>query len=323
MAQSLFQVIKGEHPTSTLSVLAPAWTRALTERMPEVDRAFALEFSHGELGLKKRLQTARMLEKEGFTHAIILPNSLKSALIPLFAKIPLRTGFRGEMRWGLINDLRLLNKELLPLMVQRFEHLGRPATEEAPPPYRAPRLTAHPAAGALSRLGLEKLQSPLLALCPGAEYGPAKRWPTDHYAKVAMNRIEAGWQVWLFGSENDRPVTTQIQAHCSGQCVDLAGATDLGDAIDLIRLADGVVSNDSGLMHVAAALGRPLIALFGPTSADHTPPLGEYSWVLSTEQKCRPCFKRECPLDHQACLAELDPERVINRLESLPLVSRE
>lgn len=323
MAQSLFQIIKEQHPTSTLGVLAPAWTRALTERMPEVDQAFTLEFNHGELGLKRRLQTGRALQQKGFTHAIILPNSLKSALIPLFAKIPVRTGFRGEMRWGLINDLRSLDKERLPLMVQRFEHLGRPATDEKPPPCRTPGLTAHPAKEALSRLGLNRSQSPLLALCPGAEYGAAKRWPASHYAEVAINRIKAGWDVWLFGSENDRPVTGEIQNQTNGKCVDLAGATSLGDAIDLIQLADGVVSNDSGLMHIAAALGRPLIALFGPTSSEHTPPLGERSWVFTTEQKCRPCFKRECPLTHQACLSELDPGRVIDKLEALSLASPE
>jgi len=259
-----------------------------------------------------------------YQQAIVLPNSLKSALIPLMAGIPLRTGWRGEMRFGLLNDIRLLNKKRYPLMVQRFVALAdssaAPVPENCPQP--ALQVDATAAGYLLQRLGLDAAQ-PLLALCPGAEFGPAKRWPERHFAALAAHYIDRGWQIALFGSDNDREVAAVIATALSpaqaGHCHDLTGRTELSEAVDILSAATAVVSNDSGLMHIGAALGAPLVVLYGSTSPSFTPPLSKRVKVLQLAVDCGPCFKRHCPLDRgvMACLEELGPERAIDALESL------
>ncbi|MEA3291873.1 MAG: lipopolysaccharide heptosyltransferase II, partial [Pseudomonadota bacterium] len=255
------------------------------------------------------------LHRKAFARAIVLPGSWKSALVPWLAKIPRRTGFVGEQRWGLLNDIRRLDKSRLPLNVQRFVALGLSA--DAPPPEKHPypALTADPEsrARAVEKFAIDPAR-PLLALCPGAEYGPAKRWPEEHFAAVAGAKAAAGWQVLLFGSDKERPISAGIDRLSGGRCVDLAGRTSLGEVIDLMSLSEAVVSNDSGLMHVAAALGRKLIALYGSSSPDFTPPLGDTCEVLRLHLPCSPCFKRECPLGHLDCLNRLSPARVLERI---------
>ena len=313
LAQSLFKVLKQRYPSARLDVAAPAWTRPLLDRMPEVDEAIELSFRHGALALGARLSLGRALRSQQYDWAIVLPNSWKSALLPWAAQAKRRTGFRGELRYGLLNDIRHLDKKKLPRTVDRFVSLalkpGEPLPASPPNPSLAPdqQNTLH----ALHAIGHAQPKGMVLGLCPGAEYGPAKRWPAEYYAEVARNRLEKGWEVWLFGSEKDIPVTNEIMRQTGARCLNLAGQTTLAEAIDLMSLTTVVVSNDSGLMHVAAALAKPLVALYGSSDPHHTPPMSDKATVLSLGLSCSPCFKRECPLGHLKCLRDIPPARVL------------
>lgn len=332
MAQSLFMTLKAQQPDVGIDVLAPSWSRPLLDRMPEVAQAIDLPFAHGELGLRRRFALGRALRGNAYDQTILLPNSFKSALVPWFAGIPLRTGWRGEMRSWILNDSRVLSPSQLPLMVQRFVALARPADAPLPAalpdPLPVPQLRSEPAdvAAALQAFGLDRTPK-ILALCPGAEFGDAKQWPATHYAAVARAHLDAGGQVWLFGSVKDRAVTADIvgQLDSAGQqrIHNLAGRTSLAQAIDLLSVVDAVVSNDSGLMHIAAALHRPVVAVYGSTSPGFTPPLTDRVELLFTDIDCRPCFQRTCPLGHKRCLTELSPVRVIEALQRLsqPLIA--
>lgn len=321
MAQSLFLTLKASTPDCLIDVLAPIWTFGLLERMPEVNRAIAMPLAHGQLGLLARVNLGRQLRSARYDQAIVLPNSWKSALTPFFAKIGQRTGYVGECRWGLLNDARKLDKQQLPMTVQRFTALGLPHSAPLPPPYPMPRLALNEAR---QQAVIDKFKlatnTKILALCPGAEYGEAKRWPTGHYVQLARHKINDGWQVWLFGSEKDREAAAQINTATLNTCVDLTGRTSLAEAVDLLSLAQAVVSNDSGLMHVAAALDKPVIAIYGSSDPGFTPPLQARAQVITLKLACSPCFKRVCPLfplgheGHTACLHGIKPEHVLELL---------
>ncbi|WP_043740644.1 lipopolysaccharide heptosyltransferase II [Thioalkalivibrio nitratireducens] len=316
MAQSLFITLSRTRPGVAIDVIAPPWSLPILERMPEVRRAIPLPVAHGELALRRRWQLGRRLRAEGYAQAIVLPRSAKAALPVFAAGIARRTGYRGEFRYGLLNDIRPLERARLYRTVDRFVNLGLEPDSAPPAPLPEPRLRIAPAAAArtAAALGLNADTAPALALCPGAEYGPAKRWPEEHFARVARDRLAAGWQVWLLGSDRDRAVTHAIAAAAPG-AVDLAGRTTLAQAVDLLSLARAVVSNDSGLMHVAAAVAAPVIALYGSSDPNYTPPLSGKARILSLGLDCSPCFRRECPLGHLNCLRQLAPERVITLLD--------
>lgn len=317
LAQSLFKIIKAQKPEAVIDVAAPGWTLPLLDRMPEVNQAIALPFKHGELALGERLRYGKSLRNHGYTQAILLTNSLKSALLPWAAKIPRRSGFLGECRYGLLNDIRPLDKAQLPRTVDRFVALGLERNETLPAPPPEPRLQADAsnAALTLARLNHATPKTPVLGLCPGAEYGPAKRWPSRHFAEVAKHALSQEWEVWLFGSDKDVPVTGEINALTGGRCLDLGGKTKLGDAMDLMALTSAVISNDSGLMHVAAALDKPLTAIYGSSDPHHTPPMSAKAHIAWLGLSCSPCFKRECPLGHTNCLEQLRPESITTPLE--------
>lgn len=319
MAQTLFKLLVAGRPQCAIDVLAPAWSRPLLERMPEVRAAIDMPLGHGRVGLTERRRLGLALRGRGYEQAILLPNSLKSALVPWFAEIPLRTGWRGEMRYGLLNDLRVLDKKKYPLMIQRFAALALPPGAELPHRLPRPQLETGADAGGLREKFSLAADKPVLALCPGAEFGPSKRWPEQHYAAVAGEKLGSGWQVWLLGSANDREVCDRIAAQLptDAPLFNLAGSTSLAEAIDLLAQADAVVSNDSGLMHIAAALGRPLVAVYGSTSPDFTPPLGEKVAVESINVECGPCFRRQCPLGHHKCMRDLRPDAVTAALGQL------
>lgn len=320
MAQSLFIDLKQREPDAVIHVLAPAWTSAIVDRMPEVERLIHADFKHGVLNLGARWRLGKSLRTEGYTQAIVLPNSLKSALVPFIARIPVRTGWVGEQRWGLLTDIRRLNKKKYPMTVQRFIALSRPASndsvtrDELP----APRLVADrvSAGNLLSKFKLN-LDAPVLALCPGAEFGESKQWPAERYAELVQYFLAKKWQVWILGSEKDRAVSHQINQDCEQRCHLLAGKTSLPEAVDLLSLANKVVSNDSGLMHISAALQRPLVAIYGSTDPGHTPPLSKNHKIARLNLDCSPCFKRTCPLQHLNCLTQLHAEQVIDLAESL------
>ena len=319
MAQSLFKVLKSGDPERAIDVLAPGWTLPLLARMPEVRTAIDMPLGHGELRLGTRRRIAVGLRDSHYEQAIVLPNSLKSALIPFWARIPRRTGYVGEMRQWLLNDCRRLDKQRLPMTVQRFVALGLPEGAVVPEPVPYPQLvsTQQDQHAAAERLGVCNHYKPVLALCPGAEFGPAKQWPEEYYARVAKNWLDQDWHVWLFGSANDVTVCNRINALAGDGCHNLAGRTSMAEAIDLLAMAAFVVTNDSGLMHVAAALQRPMVAIYGSSDPGFTPPLAETAQVERLALDCSPCFKRECPLGHLKCLRDLSPERVMTAREEV------
>lgn len=319
MAQSLFKVLKYQTPTAYIDLLAPHWMSSLIARMPEVRYVHPHQLEHGKLQWQARRELGQSLRSQQYDQAILLANSFKSALIPYFANIPKRTGFLGEMRYGLVNDVRPLNKLILRRTVDQFIALGLPAGDKRQGQlFFPPRLSPAPASTVLSRLNLENTR-PILALCAGAEYGAAKRWLPENYAAVARQKISEGWQVWLFGSGKDVAISEQIR-HAAGEgCYNLAGETNLGEAVDLLALAQAVISNDSGLMHVAAALDKPLIAIYGSSDPRMTPPLKPDAKIIYQALSCSPCFKRECPRKHLRCLTEISPTQVLDALANLSL----
>lgn len=321
MSQCLFKTIKRATPAAEIVVLARPFLHPVFARMPEVADILPLPFGHGEIKLRARRRLGRELRAANFTQSVVLPGSFKSALIPFFAKIPRRTGYVGEQRYGLLNDRRVLHLRELPMQAQRFVALGLPKTARPPrakaiPP---PALQTRPARAmaAVAALGLQQRQ-PITALCPGAEYGPAKRWPAEYFAAVADSELRRGRQIWIFGGENDRAVAAEINGICGGKCADLTGRTALGEAVDLLSLAATVVTNDSGLMHIAAAVGARIIAVYGASSDAFTPPLDARAAVMSRQLACRPCFQRTCPLGHYNCLNQLRPEKIIKILAKFP-----
>ncbi len=317
MAQPLFMRLHQLHPDVQLDVLAPAWTLPLLARMVEVHEAIANPFGHGEFKLAARYQLGKALRQRHYDQAIVLPNSLKSALVPFFAGIPRRTGYLGEMRWGLLNDARKLDKDKLPRMVERFVALAERPGSLLPDPIPQPELAIdeQQRLATLAKLGLNP-EPRIAALCVGAEYGPAKRWPAAHFAELGKLLRHEGYQVWLIGSAKDAEAGAEAARLSMGACLDLCGKTSLNEAADLLASASVIVSNDSGLMHVAAALGKPLVALYGSSSPGFTPPLSHKAHILSLNLECSPCFKRECPLGHLDCLMKLTPQSVLEQIST-------
>ena len=315
MAQSLFKRLHDYHPQLQLDALAPRWVAPVLERMPEITRIFDNPFAHGELSLQARYRLARQLAKNGYQRAYVLPNSLKSALIPLLAGIPERIGFTGESRYGLINRRYALDKLALPQMAERFAQLAESPGAPLPRPLPLPRLMSAELQQdeTFRTLGIGRPQN-IAVFCPGAEYGPAKRWPAAHFATLAGELARRGHAVWLLGSPKDREIGDEIVrlSPASAAVRNLCGVTSLTQAIDVIAAASVVVCNDSGLMHVAAALDRPLVAVYGSSSPAFTPPLTPHAQIISLLLECSPCFQRECPLGHLACLNKLEPQRVLD-----------
>lgn len=317
MSQVLFHYLKTVRHV-LIDVLAPAWSHPLLQRMPEVRHTYVAPFRHGEVGLKKRYLLAKQLPT--YDQAIILPNSLKSALVPFFAKIPIRTGWRREGRQCLLTDARTLDPLCYPRMIDQFLALAMPKNSEITTPIAVPKLQTYPEniPPLLKKFncGLSE-QRPLVILCPGAAFGSAKRWPVQHFSALASALLQKQYSVWLMGSTADSVFTEAINAATGFRCVDLAGRTLLSEAIDLLSLASCVVTNDSGLMHLAASLGRPLIALYGSSDPQFTPPLTTRAEIVREHLACQPCFERTCPLQHLHCLMNIKPTLVLSKIEQL------
>lgn len=333
MSQSLYRTLKAEYPSADIDVMAPAWCRPLLARMPEVSQALAMPLGHGALALGERRRLGHALRASGYDRAYVLPNSFKSALVPYFANVPQRTGWRGEMRYGLLNDIRVLDKAAFPLMVQRYVALAYDKqriqrAEDLPQPILRPQLQVsdEEIAETTSAFNLTD-HRPIIGFCPGAEFGPAKRWPHYHYAALAQMLIDNGYQIALFGSAKDSEAGEQIRSTLAENsrdfCFNLAGETQLEQAVILLAACQAVVSNDSGLMHVAAALNKPLIALYGPSSPDFTPPLSDKAKVIRLISGYHKVRKGDAEQGYHQSLIDIQPQQVLDALTPLLAASEE
>ncbi|WP_127959197.1 ADP-heptose--LPS heptosyltransferase RfaF [Serratia microhaemolytica] len=327
MSQSLYRTLKSELPSAEIDVMAPAWCRPLLARMPEVNQALAMPLGHGALALTERRRLGLALRDHGYQRAYVLPNSFKSALVPLFANVPRRIGWRGEMRYGLLNDLRVLDKNAFPLMVQRYVALAYDqqqvkCAEDLPSPLPWPALKVTESELVASVAAFNVVANrPIIAFCPGAEFGPAKRWPHYHYATLAAMLIASGYQVILLGSAKDQLAGEQIRSLLTEDtrafCRNLAGDTTLDQAVNLLAFCHAVVTNDSGLMHVAAALDKPLIALYGPSSPDFTPPLSPQAVVIRLISGYHKVRKGDSEQGYHQSLIDIQPQQVLDALQPL------
>ncbi len=320
MAQSLFITLKQQYPDCLIYVLAPEWSLPILKRMPEVYEGLPAGISHGEFSLFKRRKLGLNLKPKQYTHAIVIPRSWKSALIPFFAGIPVRTGYKGEMRYGLLNDIRKLDKQVLKQTVQRYVAHAYQNNPQIAPAIPFPKLNVDydNQAKLLDRLRL-KLDKPVVCMMPGAEYGPAKQWPIEYYAQLAKVLVGTGWQVWVIGSNKDEAAGDKIVVDNYGEIYNLCGKTQLVDTVDLLACAKTVVTNDSGLMHVAAAVGVKINVIYGSSTPDYTPPLAQENKrnILYLGLECSPCFERECKYGHYNCLKNIDVDTVYSLINEL------
>ncbi len=320
MSQCLYKKIRALHPGARIDVMAPKWCLGVLERMPEADGKILMPVGHGKLALGERYRLGRELRAAKYDAAYVLPNSFKSALIPFFAKIPVRRGWIGESRYFVLTSYRK-NKKDFPLLTARYASLAVSNDEaprqadlgEIPDPALITR-EPDPAA-AREKFGIDA-GAPALGLCPGAEYGPAKKWPPEYYAAVAARYLagDGAREVWIFGSEKDRPaaaeVTKALPEELRPRAHTLAGLTSIAEAADLLAKCRLVLCNDSGLMHVSAAAGARVAAVFGSTSTAYTPPAGRNALLVESAEPCHPCFKKQCRYGTFACLRNITPDEV-------------
>ena len=321
MAQPLLRQLRAAHPERPIDVLAPPSVAPAWRQMAEVDAVLETPFRHGALQLKERWKYARQLRRRGYADAYVLPNTLKFALIPWLAGIARRVGYKGESRYGLINVMHHDDVPPRP-MVAFYAALAQAPHAPLQAQLPRPKLSVDEAqiAAVCVRTGVAPDQ-PLVAFAPGAEFGGAKRWPAAHFAALARAIVaqHPATQIVLLGSPKDRAVCDAVAAD-AGEGVrihNLAGATSLAEAIALIARAAAMVSNDSGLLHIASALNRPVVALYGPTDPDHAPPFSDLAASISLRLDCAPCRQRECPLGHQNCMRQIDAGMVWQRLQPM------
>lgn len=318
MAQALFKTLRARHPGVAIDVLAPKWSLPLLARMPEVRAGIEMPLGHGQFQFSVRRDLGRRLRARQYDQAIVLPRSFKSAITPFFARIPRRTGYLGELRRGLLNDIRPLDKNRLTQTVQRFVNLGLAADEDLPDPIPTPALQVDTEnqRRLIDCLGLSAdAAGSVTALIPGAEYGPAKQWPLEYFADLAKRRIAMGDRVWVFGSPKETALGERVAQLAGDGARNLCGQTQLVDAVDLLAACRRVVTNDSGLMHVSGAVGVPLVAIYGSSTPDYTPPLAPQAETIWLHLDCSPCFERRCPLGHTNCLRQISPDEVLVRLQ--------
>jgi heptosyltransferase-2 len=320
MAQPLLALLKQAHPERPIDVLAPPAVAAVWRAMAQVDSVLETPFRHGPLQLGERWKYGRLLGKKGYAQAYVLPNTLKYALIPLFAGIPERVGYKGESRYGLINRMHHDDVPPRPMVVFYAALAGAPgAALRSDVPKPALRVAQEAVDAVCARVGIDRTRA-LIMFAPGAAFGSAKQWPARHFAALAATIMAQypGAQIGLLGSPNEKPACDAIMALAGGAGMfNLAGVTRLDEAVALLAAADVAVANDSGLMHVAAALGIAVVGLFGSTDPDHTPPMSELSRVLSLRLPCAPCAKRECPLGHHDCMEKMEAPMVWQTLQPM------
>jgi heptosyltransferase-2 len=325
MAQPLLQLLRAAHPDAPIDVLAPPAVSPVWRQVAEVAEVLETPFRHGALQLKERWKYARLLKRRGYAAAYILPNTIKYALIPWLAGIKRRVGYKGESRHGLITVMHHDEMPPRPMVAFYAALASTPVTTQGPALRAAmprPRLTvsAEQIAAVCERTGIDATR-PLVAFAPGAEFGGAKRWPARHFAGLAQAILarDPSTQIALLGSPKDKEACAEVAAGLSVDAAvfNLAGITSLAEAIALIARCAAVVANDSGLLHIASALNRPVVALYGPTDPDHAPPFSDLAASISLRLDCSPCKQRECPLGHQNCMVKLAPELVWQSLQPM------
>ena len=320
MAQALFKTILEQMPNSQIDVIAPSWCLDVTKRMPEINKGIISPVKHGELGIMKSFQLAEWLRPNKYDQAIILPRSWKSALIPWFSGIPRRTGYRGEARYILVNDMRSYSASILDQTVKKFVALG--SLHNQIPDINYPTLSVSKGnqEKLIESIGMERSR-PSIAIMPGAEYGPAKRWPANYFAKVIHHYLSLDWNVLILGSEKDCEVAFEIKKNMkevpAENLYDITGKTSLEDVIDILAYSDIALTNDSGLMHIAAAVETPLLVLYGPTSPDLTPPLSTKARVLRKIKGYDSKRIGEGREGYHPSLLDLTPEEVLDDLHKL------
>ena len=324
ISQCLFKIISLKNSQVEIDVLSPEWTTRVFRRMDEVSEVITLPFSHGQIKIKERFKIGKFLESKNYDQAIVLPNSLKSSLVPYFSNIPIRSGWRGEMRYFLLNDIRVLDKDVYPRMVDRFIALALDKNSDSISdiPFPELRIDKQNLKSIRTELRIDE-ELPLLCLCPGAEFGPAKRWPAEYYAKVANKYLKKSWQVLMLGSQNDIPIGKEIAASINNNhygLFNLVGKTKLEDTIDLISSSSLVLTNDSGLMHIAASVGVPLLALYGPTSPDFTPPLSNKAKVISKGKGLMKLRKGDLEGGYHQSLKDIKPREVLEILSDIEVI---
>jgi heptosyltransferase-2 len=317
MTEPLISKLKEDHPHSSIDVIATPWVASVMRAIPAVNKVIAVDLKHGALQWAERKSLALQLQQNHYSHAYVLPNSFKSALIPWMAKIPNRIGYRGELRWGLINQaLSNPSRSHRPPMSLHYFALSNAQSTSVPQPQLS--LSSEALVSIKQKLQSLKEHTKLFVICPGAEYGPAKQWPTEHYAELAkkLAQEDPHHLVLILGSKKESPLGEQISTLSTHtqQVINWCGETTLDEAIACISVATAVVSNDSGLMHIAAAFSRPQIAIFGSSDPRHTPPLSSLAKVHWLHLECSPCFKRTCPLGHLKCLVDINPTDVLNSI---------
>jgi heptosyltransferase II len=322
MSQPLLATIKASYPHAVIDVLATPWVAPVYRACSEVTELIEADLRHGQLQWGLRRALVAQIKKCNYASCYVLPNSLKSALIPWLANIPLRIGYQGELRRFLLTETKANSPKTQRIpMVEHYANLCAPSgnlNTSINPPYLVPMVSALESARArLQAAGIQT--NALVVLCPGAEYGPSKRWPAAHFAVLAQSILNANptASVVLLGSLSDRAIGDAIvsSAASQGRMFNWCGATSLDEAIAIISLCSKVVSNDSGLMHIAAALQAPQVAIFGSSDPSYTPPNSVKATIISLHLPCSPCHQRECPLGHLNCLNQISPERVFAALQ--------
>ena len=323
MAHTLIGYLRSKRSDEPIHLLSPQWSLSVAERMPEVDRLIESPFVHGQLDLLNRRKFAKeVIAPENYRRVFVLPNSWKSALVPFFARIPRRIGWRGEWRNGLLTDCRILKPKYFPRLIDQYFALAFPAniafsSFSLPQEAIAPCLVFNER-NRESWIVKRKIdKNKCVVLCPGAEFGPSKCWPVVKFSELADKLVNLGSQIVILGSKNDeergKQLVENISAENRSRVINLVGETSIPDAIDILSLADIVVTNDSGLMHLAAALNLKLLALYGSSSPLKTPPISNNAIIVTNNVPCQPCFERECPLEHHNCLTGLSVEKVMEK----------
>ena len=305
LSQILYALLERQQPDTSIDVVAPTWAGALLERMPQVSRHIPLDVRHGQLGLWRRWAAARRLDAE-YQQAIVIPRSIKAALLPWAAGIKKRVGFNSGMRNGLINDSRARPPDIMT----RMARLASPDSID-PDSIPRPRLEvdSEKAIDVLRQWEIDP-NEPVVGLMPGAAYGRAKEWGAESFAKLAAMFVEQGNRICVVGISKDHPLGEVIARAAPERIVNLCGKTTLDQAIHLISRLSVAICNDSGLMHIAAAVNTPVIGIYGPTSPDTHPPLTDARKILSVRTLCSPCHRRVCPYGHHACMTRIAPEQV-------------